>query len=147
MRRDPIRRLWWAERLDNGTFLLQQTRDGPMLWSPDRDAPPRPFDSPNQVVLRLARASPSGTRLAAGTARDRTPETARAKDLSTPKEPVQARSRDRVERILDAAEELVAESGTNGVTMQMISRTSGVGRASVYQFFPSILAVWRGLAV
>ena len=29
----------------------------------------------------------------------------------------------------------------------MLSKRSGVGRASVYQFFPSILAVWKALAL
>ncbi len=66
---------------------------------------------------------------------------------STPKLPVQDRSRDRVERVLDAAEDLVNVYGAGHVTMQMISRGSGVGRASVYQFFPSILAVWKALAL
>lgn len=72
---------------------------------------------------------------------------ARARGLSTPKPPVQERSKDRVERILDAAEELVDEYGAGNVTMQMLSTRSGVGRASVYQFFPSILAVWKALAL
>lgn len=67
--------------------------------------------------------------------------------LAEPKVPVQERSIDKVERVLDAAESLVLELGTAGVTMQMISQRSGVGRASVYQFFPSILAVWKGLAL
>ncbi len=71
----------------------------------------------------------------------------RPRAMSTPKPPVQDRSRDRVERVLDAAEELVEECGAGHVTMQMLSSRSGVGRASVYQFFPSILAVWKALAL
>jgi len=72
---------------------------------------------------------------------------ARSRGLSTPKSPVQERSKDRVERILDAAEELVEEFGASSVTMKQISTRSGVGRASVYQFFPSIMAVWKALAL
>ncbi len=71
----------------------------------------------------------------------------RVRALSTPKPPVQERSKDRVERVLDAAEELIVEHGAANVTMQMLSTHSGVGRASVYQFFPSILAVWKALAI
>lgn len=69
------------------------------------------------------------------------------RDISTPKAPLQDRSKDRVERVLDAAEALVDAHGAGQVTMQMISRESGVGRASVYQFFPSIHAVWKALAL
>jgi AcrR family transcriptional regulator len=69
------------------------------------------------------------------------------RNLSTPKVPVQERSIDRVDRILDAAESLIESDGISGVTMQKISQESGVGRASVYQFFPSILAIWKGTAV
>jgi len=70
---------------------------------------------------------------------------AASRDVTTPKQPVQ--DRDRFERVLDAAESLLDEHGAGQVTMQMISQESGVGRASVYQFFPSILAVWKALAV
>lgn len=77
----------------------------------------------------------------------KTVRNSRSRTLSTPKEPLQVRSRDRVERVLDAAEALVDEYGASQVTMQMISRESGVGRASVYQFFPSIFAVWKALAL
>jgi AcrR family transcriptional regulator len=75
------------------------------------------------------------------------PSPPRSRGLSTPRTPLQDRSKDRVERVLDAAEELVNEEGAGNVTMQMISTRSGVGRASVYQFFPSILAVWKALAL
>jgi len=70
-----------------------------------------------------------------------------ARNLSTPKKPVQVRSIDRVDKILDATESLIKSDGISGVTMQKISQESGVGRASVYQFFPSILAIWKGLAL
>jgi AcrR family transcriptional regulator len=75
------------------------------------------------------------------------PGLAETRNLSTPKIPVQVRSIDRVDRILDAAESLIETNGISGVTMQKISQESGVGRASVYQFFPSILAIWKGLAL
>ncbi len=78
---------------------------------------------------------------------DLTAHSDRISALRTPKQPVQQRSIERVEAMLDAAERLVAVHGMSGVTINMIADESGINRASIYQFFPSILAVWRGLAL
>ncbi len=43
--------------------------------------------------------------------------------------------------VLDAAAELVAERGLTGVTMAGIAEASGIGRATVYRYFPDVNAV------
>jgi AcrR family transcriptional regulator len=50
------------------------------------------------------------------------------------------------EAILDAAAALVAEQGLTAVTMSGIAQASGIGRATLYKYFPdvaSILAAWH----
>lgn len=50
------------------------------------------------------------------------------------------------EATLDAAAALVAEYGITGVTMSQIAKESGIGRATLYKYFPdieSILAAWH----
>ena len=47
---------------------------------------------------------------------------------------------------LDATETLVAESGLTAVTMSRIAERTGIGRATLYRYFPdveSILAAWH----
>ncbi|MEY9860632.1 AcrR family transcriptional regulator [Catenulispora sp. GAS73] len=50
------------------------------------------------------------------------------------------------EAILDATAALVAEHGLTAVTMSGIAQASGIGRATLYKYFPdvaSILAAWH----
>lgn len=50
------------------------------------------------------------------------------------------------EAILDAAAALVAERGLTGVTMSGIAQAGGIGRATLYKYFPdvaSILTAWH----
>jgi AcrR family transcriptional regulator len=50
------------------------------------------------------------------------------------------------EATLDATAALVAEHGLTGVTMSQIARDSGIGRATLYKYFPdveSILRAWH----
>lgn len=50
------------------------------------------------------------------------------------------------EAILDAAAGLVAEHGLTGVSMSGIAQAGGIGRATLYKYFPdvaSILAAWH----
>jgi AcrR family transcriptional regulator len=51
--------------------------------------------------------------------------------------PAQARSRERLERILDAAEAELGEVGYDAATMQAIAERAGTSIGSVYQFFPN----------
>ena len=50
------------------------------------------------------------------------------------------------EATLDATAVLVAEHGLTGVTMSQIAKESGIGRATLYKYFPdieSILVAWH----
>lgn len=50
------------------------------------------------------------------------------------------------EATLDSAAALVAERGIRGVTMVQIAEATGIGRATLYKYFPdveSILAAWH----
>lgn len=49
--------------------------------------------------------------------------------------PQQARSRERVERILDAAATLVAEKGVDALSTRGIAEAAGIPVASLYQYF------------
>lgn len=50
------------------------------------------------------------------------------------------------ESTLDATAELVAEHGLRGVTMSQIAESTGIGRATLYKYFPdveTILLAWH----
>ncbi len=53
------------------------------------------------------------------------------------RKPAQLRSRARVERLLDAATELLATKGTHEIGLYDIAAAAGVPAGSVYHFFPS----------
>ncbi|MFE3982990.1 TetR/AcrR family transcriptional regulator [Nocardia tengchongensis] len=57
--------------------------------------------------------------------------------------PVQLRSRERVERILDAARELVCDNGIEDVTTRTIAERAAVPVATLYQFFANREAVFE----
>jgi AcrR family transcriptional regulator len=60
--------------------------------------------------------------------------------------PSQQRSRERVERILVVAGDLIAERGSDAVKMSDIADGAGVSIGSLYQYFPDKGAVIRTLA-
>lgn len=62
------------------------------------------------------------------------------------RQPMQARSRERVERILDAAAKLLAEDGYDAVKTNAIAKRADVSIGSVYQFFPNRFAIFNALA-
>ncbi|MCI5043636.1 MAG: TetR family transcriptional regulator [Aquisalinus sp.] len=52
-------------------------------------------------------------------------------------EPRQSRSREKVERILDAALSLIVEAGSLELKMTTVAKRAGVAIGTLYQFFPS----------
>ena len=61
-------------------------------------------------------------------------------------ETIEAHRRDVSEAILDTTAELVAEHGLLSVTMSRIAEKTGIGRATLYKYFPdveSILSAWH----
>lgn len=58
--------------------------------------------------------------------------------------PQQRRSRDRVEKILQAARRLIGERGNDSVSVGEIAKEAGVPKSSVYQYFPDKNAIlWQ----
>jgi AcrR family transcriptional regulator len=62
------------------------------------------------------------------------------------KEPTQQRSRERVERMLAAASDLIAQRGSDAMKMSEVAECAGVSIGSLYQFFPDKSAIIRALA-
>jgi AcrR family transcriptional regulator len=61
--------------------------------------------------------------------------------------PLQDRSRQRVERILDAAAQVFGERGYDAATTEEIARIAGTSIGSVYQFFPNKLAIFNAISL
>ncbi len=64
----------------------------------------------------------------------------------TRRAPTQDRSRQRVERILDAAGHLFSEKSFDGATTEEIAERAGVSIGSVYQYFPNKEALFEAIA-
>lgn len=60
--------------------------------------------------------------------------------------PRQARAQERVERILDTAEQVFAEVGFGAATTNQIAQQAGTSIGSLYEFFPNKEAMARALA-
>jgi AcrR family transcriptional regulator len=56
-------------------------------------------------------------------------------------ETIEAHRREVREAILDAAVSLVAEHGLRSVTMSQIAEETGIGRATLYKYFPGVEAI------
>jgi AcrR family transcriptional regulator len=61
--------------------------------------------------------------------------------------PTQARSRERLRRVLDAAEELLTRQGASAFTTARIAEAAGVPVGSVYHYFPDKEAIVEALAM
>ena len=61
--------------------------------------------------------------------------------------PMQARSRERLRRVLDAADEVLAAEGPAGFTTTRVAEVAGVSIGAVYRFFPDKEAIVEALAV
>ncbi len=71
--------------------------------------------------------------------------TARTEATPLRRQPVQQRSAQRVERMLNATAELLDEVGYEALTTTLIARRAGVAVGSLYQFFPDKRAVVQAL--
>lgn len=60
--------------------------------------------------------------------------------------PVQARAKERIERVLDAAEEVFVDVGYEAATTNQIAAQAGTSIGSIYEFFGNKQAVARALA-
>lgn len=72
--------------------------------------------------------------------------TTKTDQLTPRRKPSQERSRDRVERILDATAALLGDTPADKITTAAIAEEAGVPIGSVYQYFPNKLAVLAELA-
>ena len=61
--------------------------------------------------------------------------------------PTQARSRERLRRVLDAADEVLAREGAAAFTTTRVAQAAGVPVGSVYHYFPGKEAMVEALAV
>jgi AcrR family transcriptional regulator len=60
---------------------------------------------------------------------------------------MQARSRERLRRVLDAADEVLAAEGPDAFTTTRLAEVAGVSIGSVYRFFPDKEAIVEALAM
>jgi AcrR family transcriptional regulator len=71
-----------------------------------------------------------------------------SKPRSAPRKlPSQSRSRERVERILDAAARTFAKEGYEAATVERIAEKAETSIGSVYQFFPNKLAIFNAVSL
>jgi AcrR family transcriptional regulator len=68
-------------------------------------------------------------------------------DMSLRNAPLQARSRARLGRVLDAAEEVLERDGAEAFSTTAVARAAGVSVGSVYRFFPDKQAIAEALAI
>src|SRR5689334_21349195 len=62
------------------------------------------------------------------------------------KTPLQARSKERLHRVLDAAEHVFADVGYDAANTEALAERAGTSIGSLYQFFPNKRAVFDALA-
>jgi AcrR family transcriptional regulator len=78
--------------------------------------------------------------------RDKPSHSAAQAETAARRRPQQARALARVERILAAATELIAEKGSDQVTLSELAARAEITLGSLYQYFPDKSAIIRRLA-
>lgn len=69
-----------------------------------------------------------------------------AKRVAARRQPAQQRSRERLDRILEIAQRLIAEKGSEHVKMSEIAELAEISIGSLYQYFPDKRAIVQTLA-
>ena len=67
-------------------------------------------------------------------------------DVTPRRQPVQARSRERVNNILQHAAAIFHEVGVDATSMSAIARQSDMSLASLYRYFPNKAAIVKAIA-
>jgi AcrR family transcriptional regulator len=75
---------------------------------------------------------------------DKTPDSDRPQLRNVP---TQARSRERLRRVLDAADEVLVQEGAAAFTTNRIAQAAGIPVGSVYHYFPDKEAIVQALAL
>lgn len=91
-------------------------------------------------------ASPS-TALPAITSAAASATAAPATPASARRQPVQQRSQERLERILDVARNLIAQHGSEPLKMSEVAEKAEISIGSLYQYFPDKRSILRSLAL
>jgi AcrR family transcriptional regulator len=90
--------------------------------------------------------APSSQPSAAATAVSEAESTATSASTSLRRRPRQERSRERIHRILDTAEQVFAEVGYDAATTNLIASQAETSIGSLYEFFPNKEAIAQALA-
>ncbi len=62
-----------------------------------------------------------------------------------PRQPLQQRAKDRFERVVEAARELLLEQGLSGFSIPELATRLGYSRATIYNFFPTPYTIYNEL--
>lgn len=62
-----------------------------------------------------------------------------------PRQPLQQRAKDRFERVVDEARQLLLESGLSGFSIPELATRLGYSRATIYNFFPTPYTIFNEL--
>ncbi|BBQ01909.1 TetR family transcriptional regulator (plasmid) [Burkholderia sp. SFA1] len=74
------------------------------------------------------------------------PPSGKGEKSAVRRQPAQQRSRERLDRILEVAQQLIAEKGSEHVRMSEIAELAEISIGSLYQYFPDKRAIVRTLA-
>src|ERR1700739_419074 len=66
-------------------------------------------------------------------------------DQAFPRQPLQQRSKDRFERVVEAGRELLVEQGLSGFSIPELAARLEYSRATIYNFFPTPYTIFNEL--